>query len=395
MIPFYLVMDENAADRPTPEQILARQMGTPPFRVHMVERKRRICSWIRELETSPWIGLIYDPEFWYSPDCWNDWVRHVEKDLSGTDIFVPLGGQNPAWRSGLDIPCYATLRQLEIASSHAAEPGWKTETARNPDDFTTLVVSRSLLEAVPKNLTLEELPSYWVGTCQTIRIFCGGWLHPFSSVRQEGRRDDLISMCSWKGRVLELGCGEGRMAANCRQRGFDVKWVGVDINPAVLKAGRRRMDLAIQADIRSDLPFNSNCLFDRIVCGDVLEHLPYPWEFLTRIRNHIQPDGLLVASFPNIGHWSVIEDLLAGRWDETPSGIFCVSHLRFGTRKTWDRWFRQAGWQIRQWESERLPIPQTWAGMLDRVPVPCQPDELETIRYRVLAISDTEKNRDG
>ena len=384
MIPFFEIVQGTAYDEITPEQNIARQMGIPLFPVTRIDGQEIVRCWAFQIKDDS-VGLIFDPEFWYSPVCWAEWLRHVEADAPTHDIHVPLGTQNASWRDRLDIPVYATLRQLEVASEFCSAGLWKIAKAEHPNDFAVAVVPTLLLKSVPETLLLSDLPAYWSETHQSIRIFCKGWLHAFSAVREEGRRNDLISMCDWKGTVLELGCGAGLMAANCQDKGFDVNWVGLDIDLPSLQQATAHMDLAIRADLNQDLPFDSNLRFDRIVCGDVLEHLPYPWIFLSRIQKHIRPDGLLIASFPNVGHWSVIEDLLAGRWDETPSGTFCVTHLRFGTKTSWQRWFEQSGWHIIRWESEVFPLPKNWRDVSSLMPVPLDVSQIETIRYRVVA----------
>ncbi len=383
MIPFYLISQNHSNWNNTPEQRLAVQMGNPPFPVKEIDGGQQVRDWL-ENQDDDHIGFIFDPEFWYGKDCWNEWIGQIAAEPSDMEIQAPLGGQNPSWRNGLNIPLYVTLRQLEQASGFCSTTLWKTARAERPDDFAVAVVPACLLRHVPKNMTLMDLPLFWADSRQSIRIFCKGWLHPFSAVRDEGRRDDLVDMCEWKGAVLELGCGTGLMGANCHDKGFDVRWIGLDIDRTVLRQATAHVDMAIQADLNRNLPFDPSCRFDRIVCGDVLEHLPYPWEFLKRLRDHVKPDGLLIASFPNIGHWSVIEDLLSGRWDETPSGIFCVSHLRFGTRITWEKWFVHAGWEIMALERETLPPPEFWPPIQTpgiAVDIP----SLETIRYRILA----------
>lgn len=77
--------------------------------------------------------------------------------------------------------------------------------------------------------------------------------------------------------LLEAGCGTGRMtrefAARCKHLvSLDFSWESVRVCRAKLrKAGVRNVDL-IQADI-CHLPLRANA-FDRIVSGQVLEHIP-------------------------------------------------------------------------------------------------------------------------
>ena len=384
VIPFIQITSDVFSTGTTPEQRLAREMGKPPWPVQLVDGSVPVKAWALS-HLPPDVGMIFDPEFWYSDSCWNQWVANCRLHRAHDDIAVPLGNQNPSWRTGLNVPLYATLRQLEAASAFEAPDLWRSSVAGHSGDFAVCVSPVSLLRRLPESLLFRDLPEYWAHARQKIEIFCKGWLHAFNAFQDSGRREDLADMCGWEGKVLELGCDRGMMAANIRYSGLNVSWVGMDINRTALETARTHMQMAIQADLTRRLPFLAGTKFDRIVCGDVLEHLPYPCELLAQLRKLIAPEGIMLASFPNIGHWSVIEDLLAGRWDETPSGIFCVTHLRFGTRSTWEKWFHRTGWRIRTWESESLPVTPGWAEMLKALPVGDM-QGLETLRYRVAAV---------
>jgi SAM-dependent methyltransferase len=387
MIPFFQIDSDCFANQTTPEKRLAREMGKPPWPVQKADGLVAAGIWAQSLD-SAYVGMIFDPEFWYDSVCWNHWIDRVQAQPPDAGVDVPLGNQNPSWRNGLSVPLYATLRQLENAAAFEAPDLWRSAIADHSNDFAVCVAPVGMLRSLPETLLLKDLPEYWVNTRRHLRIFCKGWLHAFNAIPDSGRREDLAAMCDWQGNVLELGCDQGLMAANIRDKGLDVSWVGLDINRSALETARAHVRMAVQADLTRTLPFGTGEKFDRIVCGDVLEHLAYPCDLLAQLRALISPEGILVASFPNIGHWSVIEDLLAGRWDETPSGIFCLTHLRFGTRNTWNRWFKQAGWQIHTWESETLPTPPNWTEMLKVPPVEFDLQSLETLRYRVAAVPD-------
>ena len=62
-----------------------------------------------------------------------------------------------------------------------------------------------------------------------------------------------------------------------------------------------------------------------------------------------------MLSVPNVGHYSIVEDLIAGRWDYLPIGLLCYTHLRFFTKATLESWLHRAGfsrWQIRRQTTE-------------------------------------------
>lgn len=384
VIPFFLVKDENDELEEPREQKLARDMGRPPWPLKTLPASQKVSRLAADQE-GPLIGIIFDPDFFYSQRCWYGWIRAILKDGAEGKVTVPLGNQNPSWREGLDIPLYLTLRGLESASDFIGPVRWIERKAAKVEDCSVVVMPRAMLRGIPEGLTVGELPAYWALNRQEIHIFCEGWLHSFNAIRDAGRRNDLISMCSWEGMVLELGCDAGLMAETCKGIGSRVSWIGVDLNDKRLVQARFFMDMAVKADINLPLPFSQGTKFDRIVCGDVLEHLPYPWDLLTALRQWMNPDGLLIASVPNVGHWSVVEDLLRGRWDETPSGLFCVSHLRFGTKRSWRRWFEKSGWQIIRWEEEKLSLPDEWVVSENIGEALPDRESLETVRYRLAA----------
>ena len=61
------------------------------------------------------------------------------------------------------------------------------------------------------------------------------------------------------------------------------------------------------------------------------------------MRRLLRPGGRIVLSIPNVGHYSVVEDLLAGRWDYLPIGLLCYTHFRFFTRATLASWLERLG----------------------------------------------------
>jgi hypothetical protein len=100
--------------------------------------------------------------------------------------------------------------------------------------------------------------------------------------------------------------------------------------------------------------------FDALVLGDVLEHFQDPWRVLTELRSFITPDGMCVACIPNVGHWSMVAELLQGKWRYADQGLLDKTHLRFFTLDTAVELFEKAGWTV-----------------LDALPRKLQPEETE------------------
>jgi ubiquinone/menaquinone biosynthesis C-methylase UbiE len=90
-------------------------------------------------------------------------------------------------------------------------------------------------------------------------------------------------------RVLDVGCGSGKMLAPMSRAGFDV--VGADISRgALLTLASRKI---VQGDARN-LPFKDN-VFNGAVCYDVLQHLLEGERnaAVREIRRVLAPGGLL------------------------------------------------------------------------------------------------------
>lgn len=148
-------------------------------------------------------------------------------------------------------------------------------------------------------------------------------------------------------RILDVGCASGMLghALKCRQ---PCTVTGIEYNPQTAETARTRLDFVLDGDAEGAeiLDSLSEDYFDCVICADVLEHLRDPARVLRRISQCLRPDGLLIASIPNIRHWSVVQDLLEGRWTYKDEGILDRTHLRFFTKSGICSLLAEAGFQI-------------------------------------------------
>jgi len=127
--------------------------------------------------------------------------------------------------------------------------------------------------------------------------------------------------------VLDLGCGEGGVAAELALAGAGA--VGVDRDAGRIAAGR---GLAAAAGIELDLRVDdarreggSEDRYDLAILRDLLEHVPEPRRVLRATADRLVPGGRLVISFPPFySPFGLHQQLLTGqplRW------IPCLSLL--------------------------------------------------------------------
>lgn len=155
-------------------------------------------------------------------------------------------------------------------------------------------------------------------------------------------------------KVLDLGCSEGHLSSAIRAHGAHV--TGVDLTPS---AGvGERVDRFVAADLDAGLPEELEGPYDLIVLADVLEHLRQPGELLESLRSGelLAPGGSLLVSVPNFGHWYPRVRVALGRFDYDRRGILDAGHLRFFTRRSFERLVAETGWSVRRRAATGLPL---------------------------------------
>jgi 2-polyprenyl-3-methyl-5-hydroxy-6-metoxy-1,4-benzoquinol methylase len=130
-------------------------------------------------------------------------------------------------------------------------------------------------------------------------------------------------------RVLEIGCGEGRLGQLLRTRGHYV--AGFELVPEIAEKARQNLDEVYCGDIEQTQLALSPESFDALIFADILEHLVDPWKTLKNLARLLRPGGLTIASIPNVQNHRIVRDLLRGKWQYTDSGLMDRGHLRFFT----------------------------------------------------------------
>ena len=160
-------------------------------------------------------------------------------------------------------------------------------------------------------------------------------------------------------RILDIGCASGRLGKLLKDR-QNAEVVGIELQPEAAALARQRLDQVLELDIEDrefDFPAGR---FDCIVCADILEHVRDPAQLLAKISRWLAPDGVLVASIPNVRHHSVVSSLLAGNWTYESAGLLDSDHVRFFTRREIEKLLFRQGFEIEILQAKPGPGYDEW-----------------------------------
>jgi len=162
----------------------------------------------------------------------------------------------------------------------------------------------------------DEFSFYRCSVCKLVNYDLSGGLdqekyeQSFDDPLDEGIRTNRAKTATFeflarhlpgRGRLLEIGCGNGRLLHLSRQAGWTVS--GLEISAFLAQEVTRRLGIpVIVADIgeyeMTSRPNDDK--YDLIVLRHVLEHLPDPRSVMAVIRSLLVEEGHVLLEFPNI-----------------------------------------------------------------------------------------------
>ena len=186
----------------------------------------------------------------------------------------------------------------------------------------------------------DYYPSAYLGEIETrIGEFLSGKLQRSRSWRGEREKVRLVERYAARGRVLDVGCGDGKFLWALSPDRYER--AGIERSVETVDLVRRRIpDLDLLAG-----DIHSRSLeprpYDVITFWHVFEHLPEPALVLQRVNGLLQPGGWLFISLPCID--SVQARLFRRFWygfDDVPR------HLHHFSKPSLNRLLMKAGFRI-------------------------------------------------
>ena len=273
------------------------------------------------------------------------------KELSAACIALNAPVVAPSNQQAFSLlrPDYFTIRGLERYKAKLAHAAAFEVTADGA--ISVICAPISQLSNEPKGIGMTCLPATFT--------------HDFAAYHA-GDRSDIIGLIPAKvSSVLDVGGGEGFFLRSM-SRALECQTHLCEVSPAIcdIASTHGNVDCIWPGDFL-EVAFDRS--FDCITFLDVLEHVVSPESYLKRAVNLLSPEGVIVCSIPNVGHWSCVLDLIEGRWDYAAAGIHCTTHVRFFTPKSIEALFKGLALEIVEWVEVNAPAPETFdLGVLQR-----------------------------
>jgi len=122
---------------------------------------------------------------------------------------------------------------------------------------------------------------------------------PHIGIRQRARIIFSMMKFNHNDTVLDAGCGIGLYA-------FEIYWkvakiIGIDLNKEKIKQAKelaKRSGRKIEFIKGNLIKLKYNEKFDKIICSDVIEHIPEYKEAINSIANSLKKNGSIILTFP-------------------------------------------------------------------------------------------------
>ena len=122
--------------------------------------------------------------------------------------------------------------------------------------------------------------------------------NPFTTFIGERELRMIRTLVPANSQVLDYGCGNGRTTLDLLLRGCSVTAYDISVN--MLAVARSKIhNLGREAEFVSDAEQLSARSWPVVTCIGVLDYYPDPVPILLSLREHLEPGGKLIVTYPN------------------------------------------------------------------------------------------------
>ena len=169
------------------------------------------------------------------------------------------------------------------------------------------------------------------------------------------------------GRVLDLGCGNGRLCQSIKQA-TNTHIVGIDNDPNGITLAKEAFpgipfyNYGVQ-DNPETLIENEGELFDVVISTEVIEHLFSPQLLPKYAYSVLKPGGKLFITTPYHGYLKNLVLSILNKWDSHHTVLWEGGHIKFWSVKTISTLLQDNGFKVIEHTGVGR-IPYLWKSMV-------------------------------
>jgi SAM-dependent methyltransferase len=355
-------------------------MASPAASLVLLEKKEKftvgealVCS------ATDLIGVVLDDVVFWDPAGWQG-LCEILAHAPQVAVVVPVSNEATVAAQRAAVPFVYHTPSLFRRACQSRRPHylgqWQEVSAVDPFAF---LCRRADLERITPDLSLAHVPDFFSARGRTLAVALDTYVHRYGRMYEQLRPDLQAWVPAEAERILDIGCATGAFGAAIQAR-QQCRVVGIELNPELATRAGQQLDHVLQQSVE-DIPEATFAgEFDCIVCGDVLEHLRDPWTAIGKFSCWLKPHGRLIATMPNVGHWSIAADLLRGRWDLVPFSLLCWGHLRFFTRSGVEQLVSGHGFIVEHLQGMEETLPPVGEVFLQQVAATVDEVDLASLR---------------
>lgn len=332
----------------------------------------------------------------YAPESLPEFIRMAEKENPAMVIGSRMMKRKDALKGGM--PFYKFFGNIilttyqnvvlgtKISEFHSGYRMYKCDVLKNlhlekyTDDFH--FDTEIMVELIHRSEKIVEIPiptyyggeiCYVNGFKYSLNVFLSvlryklwslgfiscDWIEPLSKSKYAPKKSPLSShkrienFVPENSKVLDLGA-EGNYINELKRKKCNVTGIGFSEIPLEIKNQYDKFLMENLEEKDWELKLKGE-KFDVIILADVIEHLKKARQLISSLKDFLKPEGFVVASTPNIAHFSVRLLLLFGFFPYGERGILDKTHLHFYTLSSFRKLFEREG--FKNIKRRYTPIP--------------------------------------
>ncbi|WP_160687134.1 glycosyltransferase [Clostridium sp. C2-6-12] len=134
--------------------------------------------------------------------------------------------------------------------------------------------------------------------------------------------------------ILELDCNLGATLLRLKYIHPKARLYGIETDLNVARICGKIIEITtkdFEESYNMNFKENKENFFDYIILGNKLQSSSNPWKLLKEIKKFLKPGGYIIATIPNVMHYSVIKTLLNGQFTCSQNPLVDRSYNKFFT----------------------------------------------------------------